>query len=135
MEFHVKQHWAGQLEALLRYGLMSVNSFVINFGLTFSLHEFLALPEELAFAIGLITMLVINFVGFRYYVFKASAETAPQQMMRFFLTALGFRSSEYLTFMLVHTIMGVDYRVAVVGILALSTIAKFFCYRLLVFRT
>ena len=123
-----------QLKSMLRFGFMAVVGFSINFGLTVAFHEWVGLQEELAFAIGLVTVYFFNFFVFRYYVFEASVGSGRQQFWRFLGTSIGFRGGEYVAFLGVHSLGGIDYRVAVIGILGVSMVAKFLFYPVFVFR-
>lgn len=117
-----------------RFVFMAVLGFSINFGITKGLHELADWPPEASFAVGLMTVFVFNFFVFRKFVFRATKGDQWQQMLRFFWTSVIFRSGEYLTFLVVHSVMQVDYQLAVISILGSSMLVKFAIYRLIVFR-
>lgn len=115
--------------------MLSVVSFGLNLGITAAGHEWLGLPEELAFLISLGTVMVINFLACRYLIFEASEGSATQQAIRFLASAIGFRSAEYLTFLAIHTWLGVHYLIAVTGVLGFFFVAKFLFFGRFVFRS
>jgi len=117
--------------ALFRWAQLSCASFVVNFGLTVVLHEWGRMSAEGAFAVALAVVLVMNFFLMRWYVYQAKAGTMWQQFGLYLCSAIVFRATEYGAFLLWHTWYGNDYRVAVVGILVISSGVKFFYYRLL----
>lgn len=119
------------LKALFRFFQLSCVSFVTSFGLTLALHEWGQVPEEAAFAVALAVVLILNFVGMRWYIYEAQSGTILQQFGLYLCSALAFRAAEYGAFLVWHTWWGSDYRVAVVGITAISAGLKFFYYRLL----
>ena len=123
-----------QILTLIRFVVMAIAGFSINFGLTVLLHEKAGWPEQASFACGLIVVFVFNFVVFQRFVFKAAGGDKRQQLKRFFWTSVIFRSSEYVAFLIVIEQFEVDYRFAVIGILGLSMLSKFVIYRLFVFR-
>jgi hypothetical protein len=69
----------------------------------------------------------------RYYVCRASRGNFRKQLTAYFFSALGFRGLEYLSFLLVHTVVGVDYLIVIVLITGLSFVGKFFYYRNVIF--
>jgi putative flippase GtrA len=122
------------LPALIRFGTFGSVTFGANIGLTAILHEGLGLAAEFAFAFSLGIVLIIGFVGCRYVIFEAASEgNAKHQAFLFLLSSFGFRGAEYLTFLLLHTLLGVYYLTAIVASLILSFFAKFFFYRHVVF--
>ena len=117
-----------------RFVFMAVLGFSINFGITKGLHELADWPPEASFAIGLLAVFVINFFAFRKFVFRATQSDQWKQLVRFFWTSVIFRSGEYLTFLVAHSILRVEYQFAVISILGCSMLVKFAVYRLIVFR-
>lgn len=105
----------------------------INAGLTALLHEVAGMPEEGAYAVSLAVVFVLNFFTSRHYVFKSGDGDSGGQLLRFLAAALLFRGLEYLAFLLVHTVLGVYYLVAVIGVQVVSFVAKFFFYGKFVF--
>jgi hypothetical protein len=118
-------------KALFRFFQLSCVSFVTHLGLTVGLHEWGRLPEEAAFALALAAVLVLNFLGMRWYVYETQAGALWPQCGRYLCSACGFRAAEYGAFVLWHTWYGSEYRLTVVSILVMSAALKFFYYRLL----
>ena len=118
-----------------RWGVNSVASFVVNLGMTVFLHEFMGAEPATAYAVALFTVFLMNFVFFRYYVF-VQPEPMPwrTQFATYAASAVGIRLLEYLTFLLVHMVGGIQYVIAIVMIQGVSFVAKYFFYGRLVFR-
>jgi hypothetical protein len=119
------------LKALFRFFQFSCVSFLTSFGLTLALHEWGQLPEEAAFAMALVVVLVLNFVLMRSYVYEAKTGTILKQFGLYLCSAGAFRAAEYSAFLVWHTWWGSDYRLALVGITGISAGLKFFYYRML----
>ena len=118
-------------KALFRFVQLSGTSLVTNWGLMLGLHEWGRLPEEAAFALALATVLVLNFVVMRWYIYAPPPGALWHQFGLYLCSACGFRVAEYGAFLLWHTWHGSDYRLAVVGITVPSAVLKFFYYRCL----
>lgn len=121
------------LNGISKFGLLSITSFVVNIGLTVFLHEVIGLVEEVAYPISLIVVFLINFVSLRHFVYDARSGSIRKQFATFLLSSLGFRGSEYLTFLLIHTWIGIRYTIAIVAISTTSAFVKFFYYKIFVF--
>ena len=116
----------------LRYLLMSGISALLSLGIPFALHEGFAVRPDIAVAMGLGTAFVVNFVTAKLFVFqrKGSVKT---QFSRYTVASFLFRSSEYLAFLLLHSIFGVQYMMANAAVLFVSFCLKFFVYKIFVF--
>jgi putative flippase GtrA len=122
------------LLGLIRFGAVGAGTFTTNIVLTGLLHQKVGLPAEVAFALSLGTVLIISFFACRHVIFEAGSEGDPKhQALLFLLSTLAFRGAEYLAFLLMHSVFGVHYLVAVTGILLTTFFAKFFYYRDTVF--
>jgi putative flippase GtrA len=122
------------LLGLIRFGAVGAATFTTNIVLTGLLHKKVGLPAEVAFALSLGTVLIISFFACRHVIFEAGSEGDPKhQALLFFLSTLAFRGTEYLGFLLLHTVFGVHYLTAVAAILITTFFAKFFYYRATVF--
>lgn len=118
-----------------RWGVNTVASFVVNLGVTAGLHEGLSVRPEIAYAAGLLAVFFMNFGFFRYYVF-VQQEPMPvrRQFAAYTASAIGFRVSEYLGFLVIHTLLGVHYIVTMFVVQGATFVAKFFFYGHLIFR-
>lgn len=76
-------------KALFRFFQLSCVSFVTSFGLTLALHEWGQVPEEAAFAVALAVVLILNFVGMRWYIYEAQSGTILQQFGLYLCSAWG----------------------------------------------
>ncbi len=105
----------------------------LNLVVTVVVHEFLGAPEELAFAVGLITVFSFNFISCRYIIYRATGGDPRRQLIKYVLSSAAFRSAEYAGFIVVHTVFDVQYLVAIVLVLGTSFFCKFFFYGNVVF--
>jgi len=121
------------LRQVLRYAVVSGLSAAITLGVPIVLHEAAGLGEEAAVAIALAAAFVVNFALFRAYVFATEGGMADQ-LVRFALVRLAMRGGEYVFFLLLHTLFGLYYVLALLVVLAVSTVVKFLVDRTLVFR-
>lgn len=121
------------LETYLRFCILTGISFSINFGLTALLHDVLGVSAEASFAAALATVYIVNFILKRYYVYRARSGDIKRQMVLYALSAVGFRSAEYLAFLLVHTGLGLHYLLSIFLVLFVSFMVKFFYYKNVVF--
>lgn len=121
------------LRKLAAYGGMSALSFAVNLGLTVFLHEVVRAPAEAAYAAALVVVFVMNFMISRHMVFRAASGDPVRQGVVFLVSALSFRGVEYLLFLLLHTVLGVWYVAAVIGISVPMTLVKFVFHGKVVF--
>lgn len=118
---------------IFRYLLMTGVSAVFTLGMPVLLHEVFSVEVETSVAIALSVAFVINFLTTRYYVFEAKSG-AKGQAVRYVFTSIAFRVSEYLAFLVLHTLLHVYYTVALIIIMFTSLIFKFIVNRIYVFR-
>ena len=118
-----------------RWGVNTLASLVVNLGLTIGLHEGFGIDPAIAYGVALVTVFLMNFVLFRYYVFvQAEPLALVPQFMVYTTSAIGFRLTEYLAFLLLHTLLGVHYVLTIFVVQGISFVVKFFFYGKLVFR-
>ena len=117
-----------------RYIVMSGFSFSLNVGLTVALHETIGLAEEAACLTALVTVFVINFFGQRHFVFQAQRGDAKRQVIRFCITSWTCRSAEYLGFLLLHSLLGEQYVLALLFVLIVSFCFKYAIFKAMVFQ-
>ena len=117
------------VRTLVRYIQISGLSFVVNVGLTIVLHEVCVLPEELAYAVALVVVFLMNFFAMRHYIYNGTRGTVGRQFAVYTGSAIGFRLSEYVVFLVLHTWLLGDYRMVVIGIATVAASAKFLYYR------
>lgn len=122
------------MSSFTRYVIITGLSFVTNLGLTVFLTEVITFPEEVSYAIALVTVFVMNFLFMRYYIYVSREGSAKRQFMMYTLSAIGFRGLEYISFLMIHTWFGVQYALAIIEIQVCSSIVKFFYYKVVVFR-
>jgi putative flippase GtrA len=119
---------------IVKFGAAGAAGFGLNIAITVSMHEWLGASEELAFAIALTAVFAFSFVTGRYLIFSGAAGGNPRkQLVRFALFSGGFRVSEYLGFLVLHSLLGLPYLLAIVAVLGVSFLTKFFTYSTVVF--
>jgi putative flippase GtrA len=123
---------AGHFLEGFRYLVMSGMSAVLSLGLPFLLHEGFAVRPDIAVACGLAAAFVMNFFVARLFVFRKKGPV-KKQLGRFALVSFAFRSGEYLAFLFLHSVLGVQYMLATASVLFLSFCLKFFVYKIFVF--
>jgi putative flippase GtrA len=122
------------LRRIARFAALGAAGFVLNLVITVSLHERLGAPEELAFAVALAVVFVFSFLTSRYLIFSDAAHGDPKkQLLKFAVFSAGFRVSEYLGFLVLHTLLRLPYLPSIVAVLGVSFLTKFFTYSTVVF--
>jgi putative flippase GtrA len=116
---------AGQL---MRFGLATGFSAIVSLGLPVTLHELLHVEQKVAVAISQASVLLVNFVTLRIFVFRSSG-SVRQDVFGYAASALVFRALEYLLFLILFELAGLFYVTALVITLCLSTLIKFVWYR------
>lgn len=118
-------HRIGQI---LRFGATSGMSAAITVGLPVVLHEGLGVTPQRGAAIAFCVAFLVNFFSLRRLVFR-SATGLGRDLGLFVISSLAFRTAEYVAFLALTTIAHIYYVAALVGVLGVSTVAKFFWYR------
>jgi putative flippase GtrA len=116
-----------------RYGVASGLSFCMSVALA-EAFRLLEVSAEAAFAMMLATMTCINFTVCRVWVFRGSEGAIHRQFATFVLSALGFRSADFVLFLVAYTWAGAPYTLTVVLVLGISAVLKFIVLRRFVFR-
>ena len=114
-----------------RFGVMTVLSFAVNVGGAALLFGPIGLPEEVAYALSLIAVLVMNFALMRWWVFPLPADDRPtvrSQVVGYLASAAGFRGAEYVAFLLLHSWLGLPPLPTILGVSIVSLAAKFAFY-------
>lgn len=115
-----------------RFGISTAISASITLGLPVALHEGLGVRPEQAVLIAFCVALAVNFAVMRGFVFAGRSSPAGD-LLRFASANVGFRAFEYVAFLLLFTAARLQYVVALVIVLVVSTVLKFCTYRLVVF--
>lgn len=109
----------------LRFGALGVASFFANLGITVALHDLLGTSAEVAYAVALVTVMIMNFLLCRYVVFDAGNGSFRAQAVQFLAGACLFRGAEYVGFLVLHSLLGLQYVVAIVVVQVLAFLGKF----------
>ena len=113
---------------MLRFGASSAASALLSLGLPVLLHEVAGLPVQLAVAISQLTMLVVNYLMLRRFVFRSSGRVSGEAAS-YLASAAAFRGLEYLAFTSLYQLAHLPYFPALVIVLLISTFAKYAWYR------
>jgi len=122
---------AGQL---LRFGVSTGLSASVSLGLPIVLHELVHVEQKIAVAISQATVLLLNFLVLRFFVFRAKGSVRGD-LMRYFGSAAVFRGLEYLSFLALFELAGLFYLTALLITLVTSTLIKFVWYRFIFGRS
>ena len=125
-----RRHLVGQAG---RYLIATVLSACVSLILPALLHEFIGIREEIAVAGALITVFIMNFFMIRIFVFRSRSDI-KLEFRRFFTVSIGFRIAEYLLFLAIFRILGLNYILSLAISLVISFITKFIVHRKFVFN-
>jgi putative flippase GtrA len=115
---------------LFRYGVSSGASAAVSLGLPVLLHEVFGVEQKLAVGISLASVLLLNFVMIRLFVFR-SRNGAKRDLTYYVGSAATFRGLEYLLFLALFELARLHYFTALLLTLATSGVVKFVWYRFL----
>jgi putative flippase GtrA len=115
---------------LLRFGVSSGASAAVSLGLPVLLHEAFGIEQKLAVAISQSSVLLLNFLMIRVFVFR-SKRAARRDLAYYVGSAVAFRGLEYLLFLVLFELAGLFYFTALLVTLGTSTVVKFVWYRFL----
>ncbi|GAA0467178.1 hypothetical protein GCM10009096_04900 [Parasphingorhabdus litoris] len=113
-----------------KFVIVSATSATITLGIPIFLHEIFGVQEKIAVLVAFVVAYMVNFLSLRRVVFS-SAGTVRGDFLKFALSSLAFRTSEYLAFLLLHEMLNMTYILALLIVLTTATFLKFFWYRLL----
>lgn len=111
----------------LRFAMLTGASAGMTLGIPIVLHEGLGVRPDVAVAIAFAVAFAVNFLSMRRLVFR-STRGLGRDLRTYAASSLAFRAAEYGAFLLLDALR-VHYVVALVGVLAVSALAKFFWYR------
>ena len=123
----------GLIKQLARFALSTGLSAALSFGFPVILHEFFSIAENTAGAIGFAAAYVMNLLLIRNFVFE-SQNSALRDTAYYMVTNGAFRLTEYGAYWAIFTATALPYWLVVLGVLALSAVAKFFVYRIIFSR-
>ena len=115
---------------LIRYGVSSGASAAVSLGLPVLLHEAFGVEQKLAVAISQASVLLLNFLMIRLFVFRSKSK-AKRDLAYYVGSAVAFRGLEYLLFLTLFELAGLHYFLALLLTLGASTLVKFGWYRFL----
>lgn len=116
------------LATLLRFAGATAASASLSFLLPLALHELAGLPERLSVAIAFAVAYAANFLMLRRMVFASSADWR-RDLALYALVNAAFRLAEFGLFSALRSWNLLPYAAALLVVLGLSTMVKFFAYR------
>ena len=120
------------IQELMRFVGLGFISFPLGIGISALCHEVFGWHEEVAVAVSIAILIVVNFTLSRVYVFR-SIKSVRSQLIRFVSVALVMRGIEYGMFLVLLRAFGVPYLFAMASALVISLGMKFLIYRAWVF--
>ncbi len=120
--------------SFVRFGLQAGLSMTVSMTLPYGLVEVLAWRPEYAVFVTFIVVFFMNYAMCRYFVFDATCAPVTGQLAAFALSTLGFRSLEYIAFLLLHSLIGFPYLPVLLVVFLGSFFLKFWFYSSSVFR-
>ncbi|PCI58760.1 MAG: hypothetical protein COB37_12525 [Kordiimonadales bacterium] len=116
-----------------RFLLASLASVLISIGGAAFFTEIFNIHMNVSVATSLFLAFLFNFFSMRFFVFRSSASVIPQ-LIHFGVSSAGFRLLEYLLFLTLAHLFGLQYLISLVIILALSFGAKYIYHNLITFK-
>ena len=121
---------AGLIGQLIRFGFTTGASALLSLALPIVLHESFDIAEKIAVAIGFSSAFIANVFLVPLFVFRSEQGLARNSLI-YVATSAGFRLAEYLVFLALLEGLSMDYRASVIIVLIVSSVTKFFVYRLI----
>jgi putative flippase GtrA len=122
------------VKSAVRFLGMSALGFVLNPGITALLHEVGQVPVNIAYAVALCTVFVVNFLLLRYIIYGKTTGSPHGQLAGFAASTLAFRIGEYILFLTLSAFIKVHYIVLIIGISVVFTVLKYLFYGSTIFR-
>lgn len=113
---------------IIRFGIATGLSAIVSLGLPITLHELFGVDQRLAVGISQATVLAMNFLTLRLFVFRSSGPVRTH-VVRYAVSAVVFRGLEYASFLVLFEVIHLFYVTALVVTLFASTLTKFIWYR------
>lgn len=116
------------LAAFSRFAMATLASASLSFLLPILLHEWAGLGERTAVGLSFGIAYAFNFLTLRRLVF-ASKASLGRDLWRYALVNALFRIAEFFAFSALRSAAILSYAAALLFVLAVSTLVKFFAYR------
>ena len=116
-----------------RYIIASGLSFILTLGFSYLFVNLFAFEEHIGVALTQATMMVVNFIVIRSFVFQSQGGVISQ-FFKFITSSLIFRAAEYGLFLLLFTVLPLSYLVSLSIALVLSFALKYITQRQLIFN-
>ncbi len=120
-------------KGLFNFGLLSAVNFFGNILLTMLFHEVWGFEQQAAFALALFVLFLVNFLLFRYVVYKSKRMKIQKQFTRYAITTVAVQIGEFLLFQQVLR-QDVDYRIAVIAVTLVAMLIRYLIFKHSVFK-
>ncbi|TQV76259.1 GtrA family protein [Denitrobaculum tricleocarpae] len=129
--------YAGRVPGLhqrttVRYLLATGLSVSVTLAIPVLLVELAGITPRVASAFAFSLALVVNFVTLKFYVYRSEGRW-QSQVVKYLITGALFRATEYAAFLVLHDGFGIFYALALVVVVGVSFVAKFFIYQVVIF--
>jgi putative flippase GtrA len=121
------------LGEVLRFCGVGVLSYGLGIALAALFHEISGLVPEVAVGLSLAILLLTNFALARAFIFRSSGRV-HHELVRFGIASAAMRGAEYLAFLVLLNVLGINYLISLTVAMLLSSCGKFVLYKKLVFR-
>ena len=107
------------------FGLVGIVSLGTNLSVTAFARDTMKVGVEAAYLMGYLSALLIGFALCRYFVFKSTDRAPGAQLSAFVVSSTIFRGLEYGASLVLHSMVGVNYLLAIVIVAAGAVFLKF----------
>ena len=118
---------------LTGFGLVGVVGLGTNLAVTAFARDTMKVGVEGAYLMGYVSALLIGFALCRFFVFKSTDRAPGAQLTTFVISSTVFRGLEYGASLVLHSLVGVNYLLAIVIVAAGAFFLKFAFYRSYIF--
>ena len=115
------------------FSLVGIVGLSANLAVTAFARDTMKLGVEGAYLMGYISALLIGFALCRFFVFKSTDRPPGAQLTAFVISSTVFRGLEYGASLVLHSVVGVNYLLAIVIVAAGAVFLKFAFYRSYIF--
>lgn len=116
----------------LRFAVATVLSAFLTLSIPLALKELGGIDPRIGVGVTLVGVALLNFLIVRYFVFRSRAPF-KREFLLFAGSSGVFRGLEYVGFIGLYTVLGVQYLIALMIVLVVSFCAKFLFHRTFIF--
>ena len=113
---------------LTGFGLVGVIGLGTNLAVTAFARDTMKVGVEGAYLMGYVSALLIGFALCRFFVFKSTDRAPGAQLTAFVISSSVFRGLEYSASLVLHSVVGVNYLLAIILVSMGAFMLKFTFY-------